>query len=90
MLKSGKTPPVPSFTEVEAKLVDLIDGRCSRQEASDWARQWVGLIDTLDMDDAMYDALDSLYGADLPDLDRSYLYSETDFQRWLKELREHS
>jgi hypothetical protein len=35
-----KPPRFPSRSEVEAKLLDLIEGRCTREGASNWAAQW--------------------------------------------------
>jgi hypothetical protein len=89
-LESDKTPPVPSLTEIEVKFVELIQGHCSRQEAADWASRWVGLADPPDMDATISEALDALSGADMPTTNRPYLYNESDFRHWLKELHKHT
>jgi hypothetical protein len=67
-------PPFPSRSEVETKLLDLIEGRCPREEASEWAAQWA-LADQpygvdVEVDDyGIWDALGALLGADLKSID---------------------
>jgi hypothetical protein len=86
-LAHSDTPPLPSRAEVEAKLIDLIEGQCSREEVASWASPWVRAAD-LDVEDlALWDALENLCGADLKTMDRPYLHGETDFRAWLEELR---
>ena len=83
---------IPSRADVEAKLLDLIEGRLSREEVSSWAEYWLyedfeegrDLFD----DPVLLDALDALSGADAITTDRPYLYGESDFRAWLDELRE--
>ena len=88
----NRLPPFPSRAEAEAKLLDLIEGRCTRQEVSDWAAQWF-LADQwsrvhLEVNDyGVWDTLGLLMAADLKTIDRPYLYDEVDFRAWLEELR---
>ena len=84
----GSRPPsIPPRADVEAKLVGLIEGRCTRQEVADWAMQWVGADDTEVEDHAVWEALTRLVAADLRTVDRPYLHEEVDFRAWLDELR---
>lgn len=83
---------IPTRADAEMKLLDLIEGRCSRDEASSWAEYWlyedyvVGR-DLFD-DPALLEALDVLSGADMITTDRPYLYDEVDFLAWLHELQQ--
>jgi len=81
-----ESPPEPEKAEVEKVLEDLVAGRCSRAEASDWAVRWVVADDPEVEDDAVWEALGVLSAADLNITDRLYLYEEEDFLQWLKDL----
>jgi hypothetical protein len=76
----------PTRDDVARVFRDLIDGRITREEASDWARPWV--IADVDIDQATLEALEGLYGADAPTTDRPYLFGEEDFRAWLAELEQ--
>ena len=76
----------PTRADVEQKLLDLIVGRCNREEASSWASQFLS-SDTEVKDAPLWNALVALSGADLPSTDRAYLHSEVDFCVWLAQLR---
>ncbi len=82
---------VPTRTYVEAKLLDLIEGRASREEVSLWAEYWLheDFVKGRDLfdDTVVLDGLEALSMADAPSTDRPYLYGEEDFQAWLQELR---
>ncbi len=83
---------VPMCADVEAKLLDLIEGRCSHYEALSWAEHWlyedyVLVLDLFD-DPALLEAIDALSGADMITTDRPYLYGEEDFRVWLHELQQ--
>ncbi|HEV7504862.1 MAG TPA: DNA-binding protein [Thermoanaerobaculia bacterium] len=82
-----ESPPEPERAEVEKVLEDLIAGRCSREEAADWAVRWVIADDPDVEDDAVWEALGVLAAADLKTTDRPYLYEEADFRQWLADLR---
>jgi hypothetical protein len=71
----------PSRADVEEHLLELIDGRITRAEATDWAMQWVAALDAGVEDSVGWDALNNLVGADAISTDRPYLYNEADFQR---------
>jgi hypothetical protein len=83
---------IPTRADVEAKLLDLIEGRASREEVSSWAQYWLhedfekgrDLFD----DPVLLDALEALSGADLGGFERPYLHYEEDFRAWLDELRQ--
>jgi len=80
-------PPKIFKEEVKNVLSGLINGSVSRSEASDWA--WKLVVADVDTEDEKtWDALDSLSGADEPTTDRDYLYGQSDFERWLKDLLE--
>jgi hypothetical protein len=40
-------PPTPSREEVEERLLGVVEGRLSRDEADRWAMQWVAADDLL-------------------------------------------
>ena len=95
---------VPSYEVVEAMLVDLIDGTRSRDEIAEWAFDIVAsdpYSDPSEVDDAVWDALNALAGADSPQTydeesqmppaspehDPRYVFQAVDFRDWLEELR---
>ncbi len=87
MSENGRRLSAPSQKCVQAKLLALILGDCSREEVASWAESWM-IQDDPDVDDPIvWRALDRLSGADMIDFDRPYLYDEADFRDWLKELR---
>src|SRR5688572_4624343 len=81
--------PPPTRTEVENRLLDLIGGEISREEASTWAEQWA-LDDEVEVDEVIWEALRRLHAADIPTTDRPYLYEVVDFHSWLSDLRRHA
>ena len=83
---SGAPPMAPSRVEIELKLAGPIDGTLTREQASDWARPWATRHEALD-DRAMQEALELLYQADSPTVDRPYLYGNSDFEAWLRAFR---
>lgn len=76
----------PEKQRVEQKLFDLITGRCTREEAAQWANRYIEADATMD-DQATWRALVSLAGADLPTTDREFLHGEADFCIWLETLK---
>jgi hypothetical protein len=85
----SRRPPPPSREEVENRLLDLIGGGISREEASTWARQWV-VADGAEVESDIWRALIQLLGADTISTDRPYLSEKIDFQAWLTDLRRHA
>ncbi len=80
--------PAPTFGEVEEKLLGLIAGRISRDEADRWAAHWVYDPESPQMADALWTALLRLAGCDLKESkDGTYLHSEEQIQGWLHELQ---
>jgi len=73
--------------DVEKMLSDLLEERVSRQQASDWAAQWVMANVPYVHDDRVWKALTHLVRADMLQTDRPYLYGERDFEAWLNEFR---
>lgn len=73
----------PDLNAVRSVLVDLIDGRISREAAADRANPWV--IDFLPQidDPAVWTALTDLCGAGLQVSPNEDLLSSEDFQVWL-------
>lgn len=85
----AETPPTsPSREETASKLRQLIEGAITRQEASEWAMQWVAASDPNVQDERVWDALLALGGCDGPSTDRPYLYGVEDFKIWLHELNQ--
>jgi len=76
----------PSADEVEQVLNAVVEGRMTREQASDWASPWV-IGDPSIEDKAVRDALDALAGADSPTTDRQYLFGQADFAAWLDDFR---
>jgi hypothetical protein len=73
--------------DVEKMHSDLLEGRVSRRQASDWAAQWVMANVPYVNDDRVWRALTHLVRADMLQTDRPYLYGERDFEAWLNEFR---
>ena len=84
------TNTLPSRQEVVLQLQGLINGLYTRVEVSDWATKWVVEDDPNAeiSDEGVWEALESLSGADLPTTDRPYLFEVEDFKIWLAELLE--
>lgn len=79
-------PDGPTRAEVEARLLDLITGKCDRAAATDWAAAFIVQDARVD-DRGVWEALVALSGADLPTTDRPYLHGEADFCIWLERLK---
>jgi len=78
--------PTPTRNEVRDRLLDLLSGRCTREEAADWAAPWIR-ESTPDVSDAVvWAALKQLSGADLKSGPNEYLHEESDFHQWLDRL----
>ncbi|MFC6880159.1 MULTISPECIES: hypothetical protein [Actinomadura] len=73
---------------MRALLEGLVAGTRTREEANDWAAPWVredpGYADV--EDEAVLNALDRLFGADLQEAPGQYLHGTEDFQAWLAEF----
>lgn len=76
----------PSKYDVTAKLSSLIKEEISREEAADWAQQWVVEEVPPDMLIEVWDALKFLCAVDMISLDRPYLYEREDFEEELAKL----
>ena len=82
--------PAPTFPEVEAKLTALIAGRLSREEADRWAGQWIYSSESVEMPQAVWNALLRLAGGDLRHgPGEEYLHTVEQFEEWLEELKAH-
>jgi len=81
----------PPREEVLEKL--LATGAMTREQASQWAVQWLTADDEPDNEVRVTDvpawhALMSLGGADLQGGNRPYLYNARDFRSWAEELND--
>ena len=64
-------------------------GAISREEAGDWAGQWV-YADSSDVpDDVVWHGLMALAGIDLQTDPSTYLHSDADIQRWIEAMEVH-
>lgn len=86
MSTPGDLGAAPTRAEVRERILALIGGDESRQQASDWAAQWVRLPDPNIEDAAVWQAIKRLAGADLRSSKTTYLHTESDFLAWLKDL----
>ena len=78
---------MPSKSEVVDKLRSLVDGNMTREEASNWAREWVASDNPPQMEQDVWEAIKFLYSVDAISLDRPYLYYKKDFERVLDNLK---
>jgi hypothetical protein len=76
----------PSREETRQVLVDLLHGNITREEADEWAGQWVYFNITPVDDMVVWNALLHLAGADLTGVGGIYLHNEEGFQSWLDEF----
>ncbi|WP_037674053.1 hypothetical protein [Streptomyces globisporus] len=77
----------PTLDEIEERLVSLVEGRLTRDEADRWAARWMA-DDGLDWDDTSWWLLGLLHGIDLPgDGSGSCLHDDEQLRAWLTELR---
>ena len=83
----SKSPSAPTRDEVVSVLRRLIEGKITREVASAWASPWVIRLEDVN-DRHVSRALESLSGADMITTDRPYLFMESDFKRWLRDLND--
>jgi hypothetical protein len=76
----------PSRDDVRRWLRDLIRETVSREEAADWASQYVRAADPGIEDEVVWRALVALAGADLKVSPDEYLHQDVDFRSWLDEV----
>ncbi|MEV4476725.1 hypothetical protein [Nonomuraea sp. NPDC049504] len=68
-------------------LIDLIEGRRSREEVASWAAcTMLALEDAQFSDEIVWDFLMAMTGADIRTAPEAYLYDDDDFRSWLAEL----
>ena len=83
---------VPTRSEIEARLVLLIEKEDTRAEVADWASEFTTYDDPEiypEVDDpAVWKALTQLAGADLQTSPSEFLHCQDDFRAWLVELRQ--
>jgi hypothetical protein len=83
---SSRQPP--SREQVEARLMALLDGSQSRDQADRWATQWVAVSSNDDTDEAVWWALTLLHGVDLRQgEDDPYLHDDEQIRDWLDDFR---
>ncbi|QKV77586.1 hypothetical protein [Amycolatopsis sp. Hca4] len=83
-MELGETPE-PTRDQVLHVLSDLAAGRLTAVEASDWAARWIG-SDVEVEDELVFDAIQHLYGADMPVAPGKFLYGPRDFRAWLADF----
>ncbi|WP_432073375.1 DNA-binding protein [Streptomyces wuyuanensis] len=76
----------PTLSAVRRILVGLIDGTISREAASEWAWQWITDREDEVTDRRLWEPLDTLSGAESKIDPETYLYSQEDFEDWLRAL----
>lgn len=81
----------PSRDDVLATLRELLDGKIDREQASAWASRWlvedhIAGREVRVTDQAAWQTLTSIAGADNYGGDRPYLYGNEDFATWVVEL----
>ena len=74
---------LPSRDEVRQKLLDVLAGRATREDAASWADTWVIESDPDVNDFVVWRALKRLSGIDLRVNATDYLHSEADIHQWL-------
>lgn len=96
VLEPFNRPRAPTRKQVEDKLLDLIEGRSSREDLASWAVKYlVSDFQEGDDDDALsiedpvvLSTIENLSAADLKVSDHSYFHQDTDFLAWLEDLRQ--
>ncbi|TCX50642.1 MULTISPECIES: hypothetical protein [unclassified Dehalobacter] len=77
----------PSLKEIIEKLQQVVEGKISREDVSNWAEkasQYFEGESSLSQDDiSIWKALDVLLGIDLKDSPEDYLHNETDIRNWI-------
>jgi len=76
----------PTRKELISVLEQLIEGKLDRHFVAEWAEKYDSDINYYFEDEKIEEALYSLSMCDLPSTDREYLYTQTDFHLWIKEL----
>lgn len=78
--------PGPGRATTRQMLLDLVEGRRTPGEVSDWASPWVAADDP-DVDDpAVWAALLSLSGADILEASGKLLHGPNNFRAWLAQF----
>ncbi|HEX6970309.1 MAG TPA: hypothetical protein VF174_16060 [Micromonosporaceae bacterium] len=76
----------PSRRQVRDARVSLIDEPSRVEEIASWALEWL-LNDDVDIEDeVVWDALDTLAGADIQTAPNVYLHGLEDFIAWLTDF----
>jgi hypothetical protein len=80
----------PSRAYTEARLVALVDGSLTPEEAAEWARPFVVDESTHPdrLDVPVWQALTELLGADLRSSPSEYLHGPDDYASWLTTFRQ--
>lgn len=80
---------LPSRQDVQRVLEDLLARRISREQASDWSRQFVDTDwDPYACDYPVFVALEALSGVDTRELSQEYVHSDENIRDWLRTLHE--
>jgi hypothetical protein len=77
----------PTRDEAREKLIGLLNGRYSRDEIHNWARQWVVVMRDPLEDRELRRVIEGMAAVDTPGgPDRNFLFTEPDFHAWLDQL----
>ncbi|MCX5921777.1 MAG: hypothetical protein NTX86_00395 [Candidatus Dependentiae bacterium] len=79
---------LPSRKEIRDKLESLINGTLTPQTISDWAGPWINNDPDEINDFVVWRALKRLSGADILDMDDSYLHDKNNFISWLADFQQ--
>lgn len=86
MVESETGPPAPPRSEVRQVLRDLVEGRRTPGEVADWATPWIAARHPAVEDEAVWNALTTLSGADIEVEPGDYLHGQEDFETWLEDF----
>lgn len=78
----------PKLIECINKIKNLLNGKTSRRDVSDWAGSYVYADDPEVEDTRVWDMLILLSGIDLKDSAETYLHSTDDLNDWIKQNTE--
>jgi hypothetical protein len=84
---------LPTLRDIVLRLHDLLEGRLSREDVSNWAETWIMAGKPVRIEKEVRVLLDKISGADTLDpsvCTPEYLYTEQDIRRWLAEAEQHT
>lgn len=83
----NKNPPQPpTRDDTRSIIIELNNGKRSREDVGNWARQWVSARDPGVNDEVVWEILDWLAGIDTRISETEYLFGSEDIEDLLKKL----